>query len=134
MAGQAGASGNAQLPQLRIDELLDELVSRVTQIRATRDRVQQLLQGVLAVSGGLELDQVLTTIVSTATELVDARYGALGVIDSSGDRPGRFVPVGLTPQDIAAIGADPAGVGLPGPLFRPPAPRARSGVARQRGA
>jgi len=122
MADQAGASGNAQLPQLRIDELLDELVSRVTQIRATRDRVQQLLQGVLAVSGGLELDQVLTTIVSTATELVDARYGALGVIDSSGDRLERFVTVGLTPQDIEAIGPYPTGMGVLGQLIRHPTP------------
>src|SRR3954471_4360887 len=104
MSDQRAEPRNTSLPQLRIDELLDELVSRVTQIRATRDRVQQLLQGVLAVSGGLELDQVLTTIVSTATELVDARYGALGVIDSSGDRLERFVTVGLTQQEIDAIG------------------------------
>ena len=79
--GESGAPRNSLLPQLRMDELLDELISRMTQIRATRDRVQQLLQGVLAVSGGLELDQVLSTIIGTATELVDARYGALGVID-----------------------------------------------------
>src|SRR5256714_14794763 len=100
MADQAGASGNAQLPQLRIDELRDELISRVTQIRATRDRVQQLLAGVLAVSGGLELDQVLSTIIGTATELVDAQYGALGVIDAGGDRLERFVTVGLSQSEI----------------------------------
>ena len=110
------------LPQLRMDELLDELISRVTQIRATRDRVQQLLQGVLAVSGGLELDQVLSTIISTATELVDAQYGALGVIDSGGEHLERFVTVGLSQQEIDAIGPYPTGMGLLGQLIRHPVP------------
>ncbi|MEY9857806.1 signal transduction histidine kinase [Catenulispora sp. GAS73] len=123
MADQSfGESRNALLPQMRIDDLLDELISRVTQIRATRDRVQQLLQGVLAVSGGLELDQVLRTIIETATELVDARYGALGVIDGGGERLERFVTVGLAQQEIDAIGPYPTGMGLLGQLIRHPEP------------
>ena len=119
---EPGEPRNSLLPHLRMDELLDELLSRVAQIRATRDRVQQLLQGVLAVSGGLELDQVLTTIISTATELVDARYGALGVIDSGGERLERFVTVGLGQQEIDAIGPYPTGMGLLGELIRHPLP------------
>ncbi|MEY9908950.1 signal transduction histidine kinase [Catenulispora sp. MAP12-49] len=118
----SGEPRNSLLPQLRMDELLDELISRVTQIRATRDRVQQLLQGVLAVSGGLELDQVLSTIISTATELVDARYGALGVIDSAGEHLERFITVGLSQQEIDAIGPYPTGMGLLGELIRHPVP------------
>ncbi|GAA2003406.1 sensor histidine kinase [Catenulispora subtropica] len=117
------------LPQLRIDELLDELISRVTQIRATRDRVQQLLQGVLAVSGGLELDQVLSTIIATATELVDAQYGALGVIDSTGERLERFVTVGLSQAEIDAIGPFPTGMGLLGQLIRHPVPLRLSDIS-----
>src|SRR5690348_6006741 len=112
-----------RLPQLRFDDLLDELMSRVQQVRNTRDRVQQLLQGVLAVSGGLDLDQVLTTIIKTATELVEARYGALGVIGGDrADRLERFVTVGLTPEQIAAIGPYPTGMGLLGQLIRHPVP------------
>jgi signal transduction histidine kinase len=118
----SGEPRNSLLPQLRMDELLDELISRVTQIRATRDRVQQLLQGVLAVSGGLELDQVLSTIISTATELVEAQYGALGVIDSGGEHLERFVTVGLSQQEIDAIGPYPRGMGLLGELIRHPVP------------
>ena len=120
--GESGTSRNSLLPQLRMDELLDELISRMTQIRATRDRVQQLLQGVLAVSGGLELDQVLSTIIGTATELVDARYGALGVIDSVGEHLERFVTVGLGQSEIDAIGPYPTGMGLLGELIRHPEP------------
>ena len=111
---ESGAPRNSLLPQLRMDELLDELISRVTQIRATRDRVQQLLQGVLAVSGGLELDQVLSTIIGTATELVDARTARSGVIDGGGDRLERFVTVGLGQPEIDAIGPYPTGMGLLG--------------------
>ena len=126
---ESGEPRNALLPQLRMDELLDELISRVTQIRATRDRVQQLLQGVLAVSGGLELDQVLRTIITTATELVDARYGALGVIDSVGEHLERFVTVGLTQQEIEAIGPYPTGMGLLGELIRHPVPLRLAAIA-----
>jgi signal transduction histidine kinase len=125
----SGEPRNALLPQLRMDELLDELISRVTQIRATRDRVQQLLQGVLAVSGGLELDQVLSTIIGTATELVDAQYGALGVIDSGGEHLERFVTVGLTQQEIDAIGPFPTGMGLLGQLIRHPVPLRLADIA-----
>jgi signal transduction histidine kinase len=111
------------LPQLRFDELIDELVSRLDQVRAARSRVQQLLQGVLAVSSGLDLDQVLRTIIETATELVEARYGALGVIGGeAADRLERFVTVGLTPEEIATIGPYPTGMGLLGQLIRHPVP------------
>jgi len=127
--GESGVPRNSLLPQLRMDELLDELISRMTQIRATRDRVQQLLQGVLAVSGGLELDQVLSTIIGTATELVDARYGALGVIDSGGERLERFVTVGLGQQEIDAIGPYPTGMGLLGELIRHPVPLRMTDIA-----
>ena len=125
------AERDARLPQLRFDELLDELISRVQQVKNTRDRVQQLLEGVLAVSGGLHLDEVLTTITKTATELVEARYGALGVIGGDrADRLERFVTVGLTAEDIAAIGPYPTGMGLLGQVIRHPAPLRVDDIAR----
>ena len=39
-----------------------------------------LLDAMLAVTAGLDLERTLRTIVRTAMDLVDARYGALGVI------------------------------------------------------
>ena len=116
-----GEARHPALPHLQLDELLDGLVARVAQIRASRDRIQQLLQGVLAVSGGLDLDQVLATVIETATELVDARYGALGVTgEDHADRLERFVTVGLSPQEIAEIGPYPTRQGLLGRLIRHP--------------
>ena len=67
------------LSQLRLRELLGEVQDRVEQIVTGRDRVDGLLEAMLTVTSGLDLDSTLQTIVRTATELVDARYGALGV-------------------------------------------------------
>jgi signal transduction histidine kinase len=110
------------LPQLRLDELLDELQARVQAIRATRDRVHSLLDAVLAVGSELELGQALHRIVEAAVTLVDARYGALGVISGEGDQLSQFVTVGVTPEQITAIGPYPHGRGILGELIRHPVP------------
>lgn len=82
---------------LRLDELLREVQERLTEIVATRDRMQGLLDAVLAVGAGLELDSTLRRIVQSAVELVDARYGALGVLGGSGGLA-QFVHVASTPR------------------------------------
>ncbi len=109
------------LPQLRIDELLDELQVRLGSIRSSRDRVRQLLQAVVAIGSGLDLEAALTRVVQAAATLVDARYGALGVLGSK-DRLARFITVGLDLDQIAAIGPYPEGHGLLGELIRHPVP------------
>ena len=43
--------------------------------------LRQLLDAVLAIGAELDLDRALTHIVEAAVSLVDARYGALGVLD-----------------------------------------------------
>jgi two-component system, NarL family, sensor histidine kinase DevS len=67
------------LSQLRLRELMTEVQDRVGQIVESRDRLDGLVDAMLVVTSGLELDATLRTIVHTAIELVDARYGALGV-------------------------------------------------------
>src|SRR5215208_7692940 len=67
------------LSQLRLRELLTEVQDRVEQIIKGRDRLDGLVEAMLVVTSGLELDLTLRTIVHTAIELVDAQYGALGV-------------------------------------------------------
>jgi len=109
------------LPQLRIDELLDELQGRVASVRSSRDRVRKLLEAVIAIGSGLDVEAVLTKIVQAATVLVDARYGALGVIGED-QRLVRFITVGMSPAEITAIGAYPEGHGLLGELIRHPVP------------
>src|SRR6516165_6325880 len=74
------------LPHLRLDDLLAELRSRLQAVLDTRDRTQALLEAVVAVGGQLELEMVLRRIVEAAVKLVNARYGALGVIGEGGGR------------------------------------------------
>ena len=107
------------LPQLRLDDLLAELQSRLAAVLVTRDRVHALLEAVVSIESDLELETVLRRIVEAATTLVDARYGALGVI-GEGDRLARFITVGVTEEEIAAIGHWPTGHGILGLLIKEP--------------
>lgn len=86
-----------------------------------RDRTDLLLEAVVTVSRGLDLETVLHHIVETAIVLVDARYGALGVLGDDG-RIARFLTVGMTDEQIAAIGPYPTGHGVLGELIRHPVP------------
>ncbi len=47
------------LPQLRLDDLLAELQSRLQTVLATRDRVNALLEAVVAVGANLDIEVVL---------------------------------------------------------------------------
>ncbi|MFI9100772.1 GAF domain-containing protein [Streptomyces fildesensis] len=114
--------GTGQSPQLRLDELLEELQGRLDAARGTRDQVRGLLEAVLSVGRELDLEQVLRNIVEAAAVLVKAEYAALGVIGPDGERLAEFVTVGFTPEQITAIGAYPSGHGILGVLIRDPHP------------
>ncbi|GAA4592260.1 two-component system sensor histidine kinase [Planotetraspora phitsanulokensis] len=107
------------IPHMRLDDLLSELQSRLNAVLATRDRVHGLLDAVVSVGSDLDLETVLHRIVETATTLVDASYGALGVIGED-DTLVQFVPVGLTEEEIARIAHWPHGLGLLGLLIKEP--------------
>ncbi|MEU5690841.1 GAF domain-containing protein [Actinosynnema sp. NPDC020468] len=104
---------------LRLDELLDEVRDRLSEIASTRDKMQGLLDAVLAVGAGLELDSTLQRIVQAATELVGARYGALGVLGNKDDLS-EFVYVGIDPDTRSRMGHLPEGKGLLGLLIKDP--------------
>ncbi|QNE79003.1 GAF domain-containing protein [Streptomyces finlayi] len=107
---------------MRLDELLEELQARINAARGTRDRVHSLLEAVVSVGRELDLSQVLRRIVEAAALLVDAQYGALGVIGPDGRTLSQFLVVGLTEEEIEKIGPLPAGHGLLGELIRNPEP------------
>ena len=109
------------LPQLRLDDLLAELQARLATAVETRDRVRALLDAVVAVGSDLDLEVVLRRIVEAAVVLVDARYGALGVIGDGG-RLVEFVPVGIDEDQITRIHHWPEGRGLLGELITDPRP------------
>jgi signal transduction histidine kinase len=109
------------LPHLQLDELLSELQARLQAVLTTRDRMRGLLEAVVAIGSGLDLESTLRRIVETAVGLVDATYGALGVIGDS-KRLAEFIPVGLTQDEIARIHHWPEGRGLLGLLIDDPRP------------
>ena len=109
------------LPHLRLDDLLAELQVRLQAVLSTRDRVQALLEAVVAVGSQLELEVVLRQIVEAATGLANARYGALGVIGDAG-KLAEFIPVGVSEEEIAGIHHWPEGRGLLGALITDPRP------------
>jgi signal transduction histidine kinase len=109
-----------RLPQLKLDELLEELQARINAVRGTQDRVHSLLEAVLSVGRELDVEQVLHSIVEAAAVLVDAAYAALGVIGPDGTTLSAFHTVGVTEGQIAAIGPFPEGHGILGELIRHP--------------
>ncbi len=121
--GSTGAGGRTRslVPHMRLDELLAELQNRLEAVLSTRDRVHALLEAVVSVGSDLDLETVLHRIVAAATTLVDACYGALGVIGDD-NRLVQFVPVGLTEDEIARIEHWPHGLGLLGKLIKEPRP------------
>lgn len=67
-----------------IDTLLTELRDRLDNTSTAPETLRSLLEAVLVVGSGLELDSVLQRIVQSAVSLLDARYGALGVRAADG--------------------------------------------------
>jgi signal transduction histidine kinase len=118
---------SGRLPRLQLDQLLEELQVRIDAVRTTRDRVHNLLEAVLSVGGDLDLAQVLRRIVEAAVVLVDAEYGALGVIE--GARLSQFLTSGVSEEQAEAIGPLPSGHGILGELIRHPEPLRLSELA-----
>lgn len=82
----------------------------------------QLLEAVVAVTGDLDLETVLGRVVAAACELVNARYGALGVIDEDGETLSAFIHHGVGEPTVEAIGRLPEGRGILGLLINEPTP------------
>ncbi|KOU33456.1 GAF domain-containing protein [Streptomyces sp. WM6378] len=121
MAAERPNAARSRVPHLKLDELLDELQARVDDVRGARDRLNGLLEAVMSVGQELDLPQVLRGITEAAVVLVDAEYGALGVI--GGDKKlAEFLPVGISDEQRVRIGDLPSGHGLLGELIGHPEP------------
>jgi len=85
-------------------------------------QLRKLLDGVLTIGSDLDLYTVLHTIIETAADVVDAKYGALGVLDETGTRLSDFITVGIDEAGREAIGQVPEGHGILGLLIVDPKP------------
>ena len=84
---------------------------------ATSERLDALMQAVVATASNLQLRDTLQRVLEAATTLVDARYGALGVFDD-GQELIEFIPYGMSAEEASGISHWPEGRGLIGLIGR----------------
>lgn len=89
---------------------------------AAQNRLRGLLQANRAIIGDLGLGTVMLRIVEAACALVNARYGALGVVAPEGAGLEQFIHVGMDNGVVEQIGHLPEGKGLLGLLIEQPEP------------
>jgi signal transduction histidine kinase len=109
-------------PRLELDQLLTQLVDRAQDVLAAQGRLRGLLAANRMITVDLELPVVLRRIVEAACQLVNARYGALGVLAPGGHGLEQFIHVGIDDETAAQIGPLPTGKGLLGALIDDPHP------------
>jgi signal transduction histidine kinase len=85
------------------------------------DLLRAVHDAALAITDELRLDVILGRMVEVARELVDARYGAIGVPDGSGGFE-KFITSGLTDDEIEGIGPLPRQHGLLALMLEDPRP------------
>ena len=111
----------ADEPRSELERTIEELVDRAHRVSSTQGRLRNLLQANRVVVEQLDLAQVLHKIVEAALSLVDARYGALGVIAPDGHLE-QFIHVGIPDGEAVAIGHLPEGHGILGAVIESGAP------------
>jgi signal transduction histidine kinase len=127
------ALGLEPLSRIRLDSLLQELLDRVSDVTASRERLRSLLDAVVSIGTDLDLHSMLQRIVRAACGLADARYGALGVLGEAGMLVD-FVTHGVDAAQRARIGDLPAGHGVLGQLIDDPRPIRLADIGAHEGA
>jgi signal transduction histidine kinase len=86
------------------------------------EKLRRLMAAVLLITSDVDLPQLLRTLITEACSLVDARYGALGVLNERRTGLEQFLTVGLEEEEERVIGARPTGRGVLGLLITDPVP------------
>ncbi len=85
-------------------------------------RLRRLIAVGRSLVSQLDLETVLGRVLNAARDLTQARYAALGILDSDRSRPDRFITVGIDDSTRVRIGALPEGRGVLGVLINDPKP------------
>ncbi len=92
--------------------------SREEEIRQRTQQLEALHSAALALTTELDLSTVLQKVVDLSRGLVNARYGAVGVLAPDGKQIAQFITSGITEMERAHMGQPPQGFGLLGMLIR----------------
>lgn len=106
-----------------LGDQLEKIAEELVVLARVQERLHDLFEA--ALHRDVDLQAVLRKVVTTAMELVDARYGALEVVDENPSRGlSDFIAVGLNHQQLEDIKGlpFPAGHGLLGRLLHDPVP------------
>jgi signal transduction histidine kinase len=93
------------------------------------ERLQALVDAMLLIESDLDLSTLLQSIVVAASQLVGARYGALGISSPDGSKLTNFITCGLTDEQRRRIGDMPRGHGLLGEVMLTLSPRRSTDLA-----
>lgn len=80
------------------------------------ERLAALHRASLELMQDISLESLLERIAIVACEQVGARYAAVGVLKENGELE-QFIPIGMTPHEIAQMEHPPLGMGLIGALM-----------------
>lgn len=89
----------------------DEPVSRIDELVAARDQMEQLVRAIVEIGSDLDLDVTLHRIVDAAKELSGARYGVLGIRAPDGSLAS-IAYAGIDDDTARLLGELPVGTGL----------------------
>ncbi|WP_181448512.1 PP2C family protein-serine/threonine phosphatase [Nonomuraea aridisoli] len=95
---------------------VERLEAEVKEIALLYERLHRLMGTILTISGTLDMSAVLHRIVDDARILVDARYGALGILSPQGELT-QLITAGIDPAVHARVGRLPRGKGLLGEMM-----------------
>lgn len=101
------------LAGLRRHELVDRMHEQLDELHTARDQTERLLRAIIVLGSELDLGATLQRIVTAATDLIDAPYGAIGVRGQDGGIV-KFVHSGIGAEIQRLIGRTPVGKGLLG--------------------
>ncbi len=91
--------------------------NREDEIKQRSKQLSALHSAALTLTTELDLGTVLQKVIELARPLVNAQYGALGVLDDKGEYITQFLTSGITPGQRALLGVPPRGHGLLGALI-----------------
>ncbi len=81
------------------------------------ERLHALIEAMMLIESDLDLAVLLRSITAVASELVNARYGALGIVNDAGDELSNFITYGMSEEQSRRIGDLPKGHGLLGEVL-----------------
>ena len=117
--GALAAGGQSGVPQLPIENLIEQLAEHASDVVASQHRLRLFHDAYGQIVGELSLSTLLRRIVEVAGPVVGARYAALGVVGADGHFE-QFLHSGLEPGVAAALGEPPKGLGVLGMMIESP--------------